>query len=132
METKELQAALDLFKSPQLLRVQLEKDLLAKANNQIADMPSEDISAELLRGIAESLDEVKPQYKTIREQLLKKQEEKHRDLTQILDLSVKAYGVVKDHWAEIYFIISMLNSKGYLDKMKKNPKLKTFFETLFD
>jgi LPS O-antigen subunit length determinant protein (WzzB/FepE family) len=132
METKELQAALDLLNNPQLLRVQLEKDLLTKADTQSADMPSKEISAELLRGISESLDDVKPQYKALREQLLKKQDEQHRDLTQAIDLAGKAYGVVKDHWAEIYFILNILNKKGHLDKLKKNPILKSFFETLFD
>jgi hypothetical protein len=133
MQDKEIQVALDLFTNPQLLRAQLEKDLLTKAETHSEDLPSEEISAELLIGIAESLDDVKPQYKAIRQQLLKKQDEQHRgDLTSAMDLTGKAYGVVKDHWSEILFILSMLNNKGYLDKLKKNPKLKTFFKTLFD
>jgi hypothetical protein len=133
MENKEIKVALDLFTNPQLLRIQLEKDLDTKADIQSEEMPSEEISAELLRGIAESLDDINPQYKKLRLQLLKKQDEQHRgDFRQLIDLAGKAYGVVKDHWAEIYFILDMLNKKGYLDKMKNNPKLKTFFKTLFD
>ena len=57
---------------------------------------------------------------------------RHRDLTQAIHLAGEAYKIVKDNWGELFFILSMLNNKGYLDTMKKNPKLKTFFKTLFD
>ena len=57
----------------------------------------------------------------------------HRsDMATVMDLTGKAYGVVKDHWAEIYFILNMLNKKGYLNKIKKKASLKPFFDTLFD
>ena len=136
MDTTELEVVLTLFAKPTLLRGQLEKDL-AITNNVVAEIPEtdiKDISADLLQGIAESLDDVKPVYKKTRQQLMLSQKDKpqHRDMTQAVHLAGEAYKVVKDHWAEIYFIINMLNKKGYLDKVKNNPKLKTFFSALLD
>ena len=134
MENQELQAALDLFKNPALLRGQLEKDLNLTDNSAVGTAPAdlEDISAELLRGIAESLDAVKPQYQKLRAQLSQKDSGVHRDMAQVIQLGGEAYKLVKDHWAEVFFIVNMLNKKGYLDKLKKNATLKPFFDTLFD
>lgn len=134
MENQELKTALDLFANPNLLKRQLEKDL-ETTNEVVKEMPNdeiENISDELLRGLAESLDSVNPQYQKIRQQLAKKNSLEHRDLTQAIHLAGEAYKIVKNNWGELFFILSMLNNKGYLDTMKKNPKLKTFFKTLFD
>ena len=134
MENQELKTALDLFANPKLLKGQLEKDL-ETTNEVVKEMPKdeiENISDELLRGLAESLDSVNPQYQKIRQKLAKKNGLEHRDLTQAIHLAGEAYKIVKDNWGELFFILSMLNNKGYLDTMKKNPKLKTFFKTLFD
>jgi len=134
MKNSEINAALEMLQNPSKVKVQLEKDLKSINIAENPELPEDSelkkISEELLVGIAESLDEVRPEYAVIRKQLIDKHEDPKRNFGEVFDIGVQAYHLIKNHWGEIAFIILALDHYGFLNKIKKNKRIKRFLELL--
>lgn len=134
MEKQISKSALEVIQTPKkVLEILDKKSEVDKST--IKELPNDfnkELANELVIIIAESTSKEDAQFDYIYQAVKKKNEVATRDLATAIDYAGKAYEFVGDHWAEIFFVISYLNNKGYFDSLKKKGKFKAFFATLFE
>lgn len=89
----------------------------------------EDFAGEFLTEIVEAANT--DIHNALYQDLVHRYQQPHRS-AELLDIAMKSYEFVKDHWAEIFFILSCLERTGKLDRLKRRPKMKIFLDVLFD
>jgi len=130
MEKAKVKAALQVMNR---IDVFSEKIGVEPIDNQSAvDLPTEltvEEAAELLPAIIESSEH--QHINEIFESLTKDFNEPTKS-GEFIEYAGMAYDFVKNHWGEIFFILSYLDRTGKLDSLKKKKRLKPFFDTLFE
>ena len=131
MNQAKVKAALEITNN---IQTYSEKVGVTETDTQInvPDFPDsldQDISGEFLTQLVEAANT--DAINSIYEKRVEDHSETVRSI-ELLDVAMKSYEFIRDHWSEIFFILTVLERTGKLDWLKKNPKMRTIVNLFFD
>jgi hypothetical protein len=133
MENKNIQSALEILNKPEAVYQFVTGETVPEGSTVPTLDLTDDITADLLVGIAESVSADNATFKQAYQAIQEKNDVVSRSgLGELLPYVSKAHELITGNWAYIFFILQYLNNTGKMDKLKNNPRLKTFFKTLFE
>lgn len=133
MNQTTIQSALEVLQRPDkvILLIADNAPLSGEAPAPPSDL-NERMAAALVVAIAEHVGDEDEKFATLYNAVKQRNEMPDRDVPFVFDYMAKAYEFLQNHWAVVYFVIAVLNKKGYFNSLKEDTDLKAFFEVFFE